>query len=268
MASNALASGVGPTSPAPASPRVARRPLTVRLGKKLRPVVNAIVARGSRVGERAIHDPADFPWVHVLLGEWRNIAHEAATVYTHPDAVPPLNAISPDHARIANDDRWRSFFLVGYGQSIEENRRRCPATSRLIDAVPGLNSAFFSILAPGAHIPRHKGVTKGLLTCHIGLKVPIPRELCRMWVAGETALWENGEALVFDDTYSHEVWNETDEVRIVLLLQFRRPMARAAGWVADLFLGMIRRSAFVRDARRNLSLWEDAYRLAEDNDQC
>ncbi|MBM7408194.1 MULTISPECIES: aspartyl/asparaginyl beta-hydroxylase domain-containing protein [Sphingomonas] len=245
-----------------------KRPITLRLGKKLRPIVNAIVTRGSLVGNGPVHDPADFPWVHLLRSEWRNIAHEATIVCAHREAVPPLNAISPDHARIAADGLWRSFFLVGYGQSIEENRRRCPATSRLIGAVPGLNSAFFSILAPGAHIPRHKGVTKGLLTCHIGLAVPGRQDGCRMLVASETLHWADGQALVFDDTYPHEIWNDTDEVRIVLLLQFRRPMARVAGWIADLFLSLIRRSAFVRDARRDLARWQELFRAAEDNNAC
>lgn len=89
-----------------------------------------------------------------------------------------------------------------------------------------------------------------------------------MLVASETLHWADGQALVFDDTYPHEIWNDTDEVRIVLLLQFRRPMARVAGWIADLFLSLIRRSAFVRDARRDLARWQELFRAAEDNNAC
>src|SRR6185295_17979358 len=103
----------------------------------------------------------------------------------------------------------------------EANCAACPETSRLLARVPGLNSAFFSILTPGAHIPRHRGVTKAILTAHLGLIVPARREACRMQVADRMLHWEEGATLVFDDTYHHEVWNESGEKRVVLLVQFR-----------------------------------------------
>ena len=88
---------------------------------------------------------------------------------------------------------------------------------------PGLNSAFFSILAPGTHIPEHRGVTKGLITCHLGLIVPRDGDV-RMRVGDRIVRWAEGETLVFDDTYDHEVWNETSGTRVVLLIQFERPL--------------------------------------------
>jgi beta-hydroxylase len=30
----------------------------------------------------------------------------------------------------------------------------------------------FSMHEPGTHLPRHRGVTKGMVTCHLGLKIP------------------------------------------------------------------------------------------------
>jgi len=135
-------------------------------------------------------------------------------------------------------------------------------TARLVDQVPGLNSAFFSILTPGAHIPSHRGVTKGLLTCHLGLSVPDGTG-CRMEIDGSVIQWAEGEAVFFDDTYRHEVWNATDQTRIILLIQFERPMRFLARIVSRLFLFGIRRSAFVKDARRNLTTWEEAFSGAE-----
>ena len=35
--------------------------------------------------------------------------------------------------------------------------------------------AFFSILAPGKHIPEHRGSLKGVIRYHLALKVPEPR---------------------------------------------------------------------------------------------
>ncbi|MFD1693056.1 aspartyl/asparaginyl beta-hydroxylase domain-containing protein [Azotobacter chroococcum] len=142
--------------------------------------------------------------------------------------------------------------------------QQCPETARILSAVPGLNSAFFSILGPGAHIPRHTGVTKRILTCHLALVTPTPAERCRIQVAEQTASWREGECLVFDDTYPHEVWNDTEETRVVLLIQFKRPLRLPGRLLGDLFLGAVRRSPFVQEARRNLSAWEQAHKRLDD----
>ena len=126
-----------------------------------------------------------------------------------------------------------------------------------MEAIPGLNSAFFSILAPGTHIPDHRGVTKGLITCHLGLIVPRDGDV-RMRVHDRIVRWAEGETLVFDDTYQHEVWNETNGTRVVLLIQFERPLRQPGKWFADLFMGFVRRSAFVQEARTNIDTWNAA----------
>lgn len=206
-------------------------------------------------------DPALFPWTARLRAHWLAIRDEARAVARDPDAVPALNAISPDHRRIAPSDSWRSFFLVGYGARIERNIARCPRTMAVLDQVPGLNSGFFSILKPGTHIPQHRGVTKGLMTCHLGLQVP--EGPLRMTVGGQTVGWAEGETLVFDDTWPHEVWNDTDGTRIVLLVQFERPLRQPGRLVAGAFLGGIRRSAFVKEATVNIARWEESLKRIE-----
>ena len=116
--------------------------------------------------------------------------------------------------------------------------------------MPGLNSGFFSILKSGTHIPEHRGVTKGLLTRHLGLQVP--QGPIRMKVGPETVGWREGETLLFDDTWPHEVWNDSDGTRIVLLVQFERTLRQPGRAVARAFLGGIRRSAFVQEAVDNI----------------
>ena len=242
--------------------RVPRRPFIVRLGKRLRRTVDRIVARSSLVPNDPVLDAALFPWTQLLRGDWRAIREEALAVTRDGDAVPALNRVSPDHARIAADDKWRSFFLIGYGARVEQNVARCPRTAAVLAQVPGLNSGFFSILRPGTHIPAHRGVTKGLLTCHLGLQVPMDGPI-RMNVGSKTVGWAEGETLVFDDTWEHEVWNATNGTRIVLLVQFERPLRQPGRLIADLFLRGIRRSPFVREAHDNIALWEQSIRKVE-----
>ena len=238
------------------------RPLVIRVGKHLRGVFDRLIASSSTVGNDPVLDVRTFPWTAILREHWREIRDEALAVALRGQASPSLATISPDHRSIAEVDKWRSFFLWGYGYPIEENLARCPRTRAIVERIPGLNSAFFSILAPGTHIPAHRGVTKGLITCHLWLIVPREGDV-RMRVDDRVVRWAEGETLVFDDTYGHEVWNETAGTRVVLLIQFARPLRNPGKWIADTFLRLVRRSAFVQEARANIAQWNAAVKQLE-----
>lgn len=233
------------------------RPLIIRFGKHLRGVFDRLIASSSLVSNDPVLDVRDFAWTQVLRENWEAVRDEAIAVAMRGDAAPSLATISPDHRAIAEVNKWRSFFFWGYGFRIDENADRCPRTAALVERIPGLNSAFFSILAPGTHIPEHRGVTKGLITCHLGLIVPRDGDV-RMRVHDRIVRWAEGETLVFDDTYQHEVWNDTAGTRVVLLVQFERPLRNPGKWFADQFLSVVRRSAFVQEALQNISSWNAA----------
>lgn len=235
----------------------AGRPLIIRVGKHLRGLFDRLIASSSLVPNDPVLDVRDFAWTQLLRDNWQTIRDEATGVALQGQASPSLATISPDHRSIAKINMWRSFFLWGYSYRIDENAVRCPKTTALVEQIPGLNSAFFSILAPGTHIPAHRGVTKGLITCHLGLIVPRDGDV-RMRVDNRIVRWAEGETLVFDDTYDHEVWNDTSGTRVVLLVQFARPLRNPGKWFADFFLGFVRRSAFVQEARNNISSWNAA----------
>ena len=79
----------------------------------------------------------------------------------------------------------------------------------------------FSILEPGKHIPRHIGFFKGVLRYHLALEVPDEGE-CYILVGGEKYSWKEGEDVLFDDTYLHEVWNKSSKQRVVLFCDVLR----------------------------------------------
>ncbi|WP_408591526.1 aspartyl/asparaginyl beta-hydroxylase domain-containing protein [Novosphingobium sp.] len=243
----------------PSSKLLPKKSLVLRFGKWIQPKTNRWIARSSRIPDIPVYDdpPATFPWVKLLEDNWEVIRAEAAAVLQDLESVPPLATISPDHRRIAPAGRWRSFFLVGYRYRDEENCRRCPRTAALVAQVPGLNSAFFSVLVPDTQLPSHTGVSKSFLTCHLGLQVPRESDKCRMRVVDRWLEWREGKCLVFDDVYNHEVRNDSDETRIVLLVQFKRPVGPIGWLVGNLFLEGVRRSRFVQDARRGIARWRD-----------
>lgn len=238
----------------PKPPLLPKRPLIYRVGKKARFWVDRKIAGASLIPTDPVLDDSVFEWTGRLADQWYAVKAEAERLLPNLSSVPPLRHVSPDHRRIMQADNWRSFFLWGYGYKVDENCRRCPQTAALVETIPGLNSAFFSILEPGAHIRSHRGPTKALVTCHLGLRVP-PSEGCHISIEGTDMEWRAGEWLVFDDTYRHEVWNDTAEPRVILLIQVRRPVRGAGKLMANFFLSGIRRSHFVQEGRRNITAW-------------
>jgi ornithine lipid ester-linked acyl 2-hydroxylase len=77
-----------------------------------------------------------------------------------------------------------------------------------------------------------------------------------MVVGDHTVVWEEGRLVIFDDMFPHEVWNDTDEDRIVLLLHVKRPLRFPGSLFRDLLFGILRASPFVQDGVRNLQNWE------------
>jgi aspartate beta-hydroxylase len=118
---------------------------------------------------------------------------------------------------------WNVFYLFLHGLDYAENRAKCPATAALIASLPGFyDHAFFSALAPGTHVTAHNGPTNKKLRVHVPLVVPGPGCLLR---AGEQrAEFEAGRAVVFDDSFEHEAWNNrADRTRIVLIIDLWHP---------------------------------------------
>jgi beta-hydroxylase len=213
----------------------------------------------STVPNGPVLDTDLFPWTDDLERNWQVVRSELMTVLQNYDKLPRFQDISPDQGRISPDDKWRTFFFYGFGVRAERNCAFCPQTSALLEQVPGIQTAFFSILAPGKIVPPHNGITKGLIRAHLGLVVPPPQVECYMDVGDVRCTWQEGQVLVFDDTYKHNVSNSGDEIRVVLLFDFLRPMkwpGRALRW---LLFGTLRHTPYVQDALRNEARWSHSY---------
>jgi beta-hydroxylase len=119
-----------------------------------------------------------------------------------------------------------------------------------------MKTAWFSILSPQYHIPAHRGVTKGLVRIHLGLRVPADRENCFIRVGDKVRRWKEGKCFIIDDTYDHEVFNNTDEERTALVLDVERPLKWRGKIFSELFLWAICKTAYVQDGLKNLEKWE------------
>lgn len=214
-----------PRIPAP----IAAAPLhsaLARIGNHLRGPLNRLIEASSLIPNDPVLDVRLFPWTQLLRDRGDEIRAEASAVALRDNAASV-------HA-------------------VDENDARCPVTSGLARQVPGLNSAFFFLLPPDTHVPAHRGASKGLVTCHLALRVPRGGD-ARMRVGRRVVRWAEGETLVFDDTFEHEVWNDTDEICLVLLLTFDRPLRNPGKWIANVIRQTARRAAVSQEDRRNLA---------------
>jgi aspartate beta-hydroxylase len=169
-----------------------------------------------------------FPAGERFAEAWRTIRDEAMAVATRLASVPRFHEIMPEQTAIsANDDRdWRMLIIKAYGVEVPENKARCPALAGIVATAPEVLSASISFMAPKKHIPAHRGPFRGVLRFYLGLSMPEladGRPGAVLKVADREYRLRDGEFMLWDDTYPHEAWNESDQVRAVLLLDVWRP---------------------------------------------
>lgn len=178
----------------------------------------------------AFYDTAEFAWVAGLEAALPAIREEGAAALAAQAGIAPYVQADPTrpnrgHA-LLGDSRWSAFHLFDGGKPIKANAERCPATMEALNAapLPFINGrspmALYSILQPHTHIPPHNGMLNTRLICHLPLIVP---ENCRLRVGNHTRKVEEGKVLIFDDSIEHEAWNDSDEVRVILLFEIWRP---------------------------------------------
>lgn len=242
--------------------RKARRKRVMRFGKWLTRSLSRFFARQSLVADRPVLDNADFPFLYAFVDHWQEIRAEVAEILKHRDAIPKFLDVSPDQKKISRGNDWRTFILYGFGTKMVKNCCQAPVTTRILEQVPDLQTAWFSILSPRSHIPAHCGVTKGIVRSHLGLIIPREAEKCRIRVDGEICVWRPGEIFVFDDTFEHEVWNDTDEERVILLFDFDRPMRWPGRVVSAAFIRLMKFTAYYRDPKKNMATYEERFEAA------
>jgi len=177
-------------------------------------------------------DQGHFPWFEQLAASTAGIRAELTALLEDPgDSLRPyvrLDKGSPTNPWSSLDGSldWGACFLWEYGVANQPVIDRCPATAKAIEAVPTAPipgrspSVFFSILRPHARIPPHSGVTNTRAIVHLPLIVP---EECGFRVGGETRPWVEGKPFAFDDTIEHEAWNDSDQLRAILICEVWNP---------------------------------------------
>ena len=209
----------------------------------------------SACGRDEFFEPDAFPFVAALEHNWSLIRGEVAGLMMRKD-LAAFHEASADALTVAQDRGWRTAPLLSYGVRSDALIAQCPETWRLLQGVPGLVGAMFSVLEPGRYLPPHRGPYNGLLRLHLGLIVPDDPEKVGIRVVDKISPWQEGHALIFDDTLEHEVWNDTEQTRVVLLVDFARPLRMPARLLNWLVLGSFVFRPFIREGLFRARWWE------------
>ena len=185
------------------------------------------------VYDRRLSDPPildgqrRFPAQERFTASWPELRDEALRVSQDLAHIPRFHELMSEQADISDNDEhdWRMFVVKAYGVEIAPNLARCPQLAALLAETPDVLSATLSFLSPHKHIPEHRGPFRGVLRFYLGLSVPCTETgipATELVIDDTPYRIGNGECLLWDDTYRHEVRHQSDQPRVALLLDVRR----------------------------------------------
>jgi beta-hydroxylase len=178
----------------------------------------------SRVSTRSRLPPVEtFPQLKLLQDNWETIRDEAMALYGQGHIAVKNDLPGSSFYR---DNRWKSFYLKIYDLDIPSAKALAPKTRALIDQVPGMNLALFAVLMPGKRLTQHHDPFAFSLRYSLGLSTP-NSEKCGLMINGEHYAWRDGDGVLFDETYIHSAYNDTETPRVILMTDIDRPLRLA-----------------------------------------
>ncbi len=181
-------------------------------------------------------DRAQFPWLDAIEAGTDDMRQEFLAALAEDEGFTPYLTYGPDvplnqFAELNQSPRWSAYHLIKDGRVIADAAARCPRTMELLAGAPQPDQpgrtpvALFSLLKPRTRIPPHHGVSNARLLVHVPLIIP---EGCGFRVGSQVRPWVPGQAWVFDDTVEHEAWNNSDQLRVILIFDIWHPSLNPA----------------------------------------
>ena len=163
---------------------------------------------------------AIFPASKLLESRWKVIRDEAQSLIERQSSYNVYQSF--EHQSEEFWDGWSTYPLILHGTVIDNAKETCPNTMYMLSQAVNISTAFFSVLSPGKVLPPHYGPFKGVLRYHLGLIVPDGE--CYISVDKELYYWQEGEGILFDETYEHYAVNNTKHPRVILFIDVNRPL--------------------------------------------
>ncbi|MDE9437869.1 aspartyl/asparaginyl beta-hydroxylase domain-containing protein [Xenorhabdus bovienii] len=163
-----------------------------------------------------------FPESKILESHFPEI-HKEITSLINKRELTRYKDIDPVRAAEVSEN-WKLYYALFMWEENERARTDCPTLLKLIKNMPNVINATVAVLEPRVKLAAHEGPYAGILRYHIGIEVP-EKNPPYIRVMNEYHTWEVGKSIVLDDCYEHEVYNEADNKRVILMIDFMRPMS-------------------------------------------
>lgn len=174
-----------------------------------------------------IMDVEQFPELKEIQNNWQTIQKEVIDLYEKGyfelTKKPTENSYYDIGFRTFYKYGWSKFYLKWYGYTHESAKKLAPETIKILDKVPMVNGAMFSILPVGSQLTRHLDPVACSLRYHLGLSTP-NQDSCFINIDDQMYSWRDGQALLFDETFLHYAKNNSDRYRLILMCDVERPM--------------------------------------------
>jgi len=226
---------------------------------RIEQAIRPFFRRFSSLGGPKYFDTEDFPIAKKLSDNYAAVRAEFEDLRHRMDEFPVFQSISPEQVYISDDDKWKMFFLKSMGIRFKRNCELFPETMRVVDSDPRIISAYFSVLGPRKMLMPHRGPWSGILRMHMGIDIPTDGGGCLLSLEGDEYRWQNGEVVVFDDTYEHFAANLTDSPRVVLFMDYVRPMPWPMHIINKLCIIFSRFVPYVRVPLQRHKAWESMF---------
>lgn len=177
--------------------------------------------------QQPIIDLDKFHELDEIQNNWETIREEVLSLYQQryfEQTKKPESQASYDIGfRTFFKYGWSKFYIKWYGYTHDSAKKLCPNTVRILEQIPSVNGAMFSVLPVNGQLTRHLDPIACSLRYHLGLDTPNSDD-CFINIDGVSYSWRNGKALLFDETYPHFARNDSDKYRLILMCDVERPM--------------------------------------------
>lgn len=194
--------------------------------------------------DKPIHQVEEYGFLKIIEENFSKIKNELldydSTLFKN------IEDLSEEQQSIVEKEKWKVLFLKVYGKEIEKNCQKFPVSTQLMKH-RSIKTAMFSVLQPQTLISPHRGPYKGVLRYHLGILIPHEYEKCAIRIDKKEFYWQEGKSLIFDDTFEHEAWNNSQERRVILFLDIEREFKFPFNILNKSILWIISHSPFVNN---------------------
>jgi len=161
------------------------------------------------------------PELQIIQNNWKIIRKEYQQI---KNKLKPIKGETYFEDDIIKTDKWERYYIKWYSDISKDVTKQIPKTTTLLNQCQNIQLAMFSVMKPGTIVYPHRGPYRGSLRVHLGLECPSMEEGCYITIHDKKYGWKDGELLIFDDTYTHEVQNNSEKERVVLFMDISRPV--------------------------------------------